>query len=132
MRQALRFRNLLTGQPAVPARAGANLLHSSAESHLSFTLAFLKSVSLSVLQMRGAQRRTASAGLAPGGIRAARMLAIAIQLELANDAVQVAREFGEILERFHGFYSTLRIFQCQLRDLAGGFGDFARGSRLLR
>ncbi len=53
------------------------------------------------------------------------------KVELANHAVELAGQGGEILEGFDGFFGALGIFDGELRDLAGGLGDFARGGGLL-
>ena len=73
---------------------------------------------------------TLASGLRGSGEFAAGLV-VAFEAELADHAVEVAGQRGEVLEGFDGLLGALRIFDRELRDLAGGLGDFAGGGGLL-
>src|SRR5580658_9761195 len=58
-------------------------------------------------------------------------LLFVFEAELANHAVEVAGQRGETLQSLDSFFRALSGFRGQLRDLAGGLGNFSRGRGLL-
>ena len=81
------------------------------------------------LQMRSPQRGPGKRLALVGESSAA--LVVAFQAELADHAVQIAGERGQVLEGFDGLLCALRILDRQLRDLTSGLGDLAGGRCLL-
>jgi hypothetical protein len=77
----------------------------------------------------GAQGTLAS-GLQGRGEFAAGLV-IVVEAELADHAIEVGGEGGEVAEGFDGLLSALGIFSGELGDLAGGLGDFSGGGGLL-
>ena len=74
---------------------------------------------------------TLASGLRRSGEFAAG-LGLAVEAELADHAIEVAGEGGEVAEGFNGLLSALGIFSRELGYLAGGLGDFSGGGGLLR
>src|SRR5450631_926202 len=58
-------------------------------------------------------------------------LVVGFQMKLTNHAIEIAGQGGEVLESLNGFFGALRILSRELRDVAGGLGDFAGGGSLL-
>ena len=54
-------------------------------------------------------------------------LVVGFEMKLTNHAIEIAGQGGEVLESLNGFFGTLRILGRELRDVAGGLGDFAGG-----